>query len=461
MILSYASDWPNGEGYSMRSRAARWTLVGVAWAALGAAAAVFFFSQEQIAAGSAARRAVDRHAREAAEAIANLRAAQQAYVATEQGLASWMPRVATSSDAINTSIVGLRQAATSPAAQAALNDAAATVAEFGPIDNRARDYIRSGQTFMAGDVIFSEGGRTAATASRQIEAARHAEHEAFDATEDSLRHRQGLAAAGAAAVAGLILLLLAPVAHPPFENVRDAYRALAAVVDDGIVSHARPASASTSGTLATSGTAGTAGLAAPTVAPAASGTVTAPAAAAASKAAASPPPPRAVTTSPVLKAAADLATDFGRVRDSDELARLLARAGEVIDASGLIVWMGGTAGEDLRPVLAHGYTAHALARMASVPRSADNAAGAAYRTGSLQVVPSRSGGLNGAIVAPILAAEGCIGALSAEIRDGGEAGEGIQALVAIVAAQLASVLAATPGEASSESTTERNAAASS
>jgi hypothetical protein len=43
-------------------------------------------------------------------------------------------------------------------------------------------------------------------------------------------------------------------------------------------------------------------------------------------------------------------------------------------------------------------------------------------------------------VAPILGAQGCIGALSAEIRGGGEASESVQALAAIVAAQLAGVL---------------------
>jgi hypothetical protein len=42
---------------------------------------------------------------------------------------------------------------------------------------------------------------------------------------------------------------------------------------------------------------------------------------------------------------------------------------------------------------------------------------------------------------------GCIGALSAEIRGGGEASDRVQALASIVAAQLASVLVATQVEA--------------
>ncbi len=86
-----------------------------------------------------------------------------------------------------------------------------------------------------------------------------------------------------------------------------------------------------------------------------------------------------------------LATDFGRVRDLDELTRLLGRAADVLDASGLMVWMGDASGGDLRPVLAHGYSSQMLARIPPVPRSADNAAAAAYRSGTLQIVLSRPG----------------------------------------------------------------------
>ena len=54
--------------------------------------------------------------------------------------------------------------------------------------------------------------------------------------------------------------------------------------------------------------------------------------------------------------------------------------------------------------------------MSRILRSADNAAAAAYRTGQLQIVLARPGESNGAVVAPLLSADGCIGALSAEIR---------------------------------------------
>ena len=150
------------------------------------------------------------------------------------------------------------------------------------------------------------------------------------------------------------------------------------------------------------------------------------------------------TTGKIFRAAADLATDFGRVRDLEELTRILGRAADLLDASGLMVWMGTTSGGDLRPVLAHGYSSEMIARIPPVARSADNAAAAAYRSGTLQIVLSRPGVSIGAVVAPILSADGCIGALSAEVRGGGETSELVQALAAIFASHLAGVLATNP-----------------
>jgi hypothetical protein len=112
-----------------------------------------------------------------------------------------------------------------------------------------------------------------------------------------------------------------------------------------------------------------------------------------------------------------------------------------MDAAGVVVWLSSGDGANLEPVLTHGYSDATRARLPTVPLTADNAAAAAYRSGKLQIVPSKPGGPKGAIVAPILGAQGCFGALSAEIRSGGEASESVQAIAVIVAAQLAGVLA--------------------
>jgi hypothetical protein len=400
---------PSYPDHLMRSQPARWTIVIAAWIALGAAAYLVVRTHKQIAASTAASRTVDVRAREAGNALADLRAGQQAYVAAGQGVAFWVPKVAATTTAATAALTALRQAVTSSAAATTLDEAANSLAEFVNIDKRARDYINAGQSLMAADVIFTEGNQTIAAAAQYVETARQTEHQASEAREAELRQEQALTAGGAAVLVALLVLLLAPAGRESDDVALKPEGTLSirpAQTDaEGIVSHARPATQ---------------------VRPAPPGH----------------PRPAVPRSTVVLKAAADLATDFGRVRDSDELSRLLARSADMLDASGLVVWVGTTDGGDLQPVLAHGYTPEILARMPAVPRSADNAAATAYRTGTLQIVLSRPGASNGAIVAPILSADGCVGALSAEIKNGGEGSEAVQAVAAIVAAHLAGMVSA-------------------
>ena len=363
--------------------------------AVGVAAILLISSERQIGERSSSLRAFDRHAREASDALTEARVAQLGYVAAGQGAAFWMSKVTASSEAMNSSLAALRQAATS-VGRAAIDAATASAAEFGNIDRRVRDYLTSGQPLMGGDVIFTEGSDAAATAGRQVETARLAEHQAFDRDVAEMRRQQAITIGAAAAVLGVVVLLLIPVRRTPI-----AKHSLAGVNS------------------------------------------IAPVRVAASSIAASAEP-TSPTAGELFRAAADLATDFGRVRDLEELTRILGRAADLLDASGLMVWMGTTSGGDLRPVLAHGYSSQMIARIPPVARSADNAAASAYRTGTLQIVLSRPGVSSGAVVAPILSADGCIGALSAEIRGSGETSELVQAFAAIFASHLAGVLASGP-----------------
>ena len=387
--------------------------------AVGAAAFFLFQTEQQIARLKSTLRAFDLRAREATTALADLRVAQQAYVAEGQGVDFWMPKVASLHESITGTLAVLRQSPLSREASTAVDEAVATVAEFGNIDRRTRDYITGDEKLMAADVIFTEGGEAVANAARQIETARLAEHQAADLAEAVLRKQESLAAGAAASFAVLVVLLLIP--RPRVE------------VEEPV----------------------TTGLSiAPTRAAASVPTTAVPAKA--PKAAPAAPRAQALETSVAtrhgiaLKAAASLATDLGRVRDAEEMTRLLGRAATLMDASGVVIWLGTTTGTELAPMLAHGYGAQALSRMPRVPRSADNAAAAAYRTGQMQIVLARPGGNPGALVAPILAAEGCIGALSAEIQGGGEASESVQALSMIVAAHLATMLADSRPAAESE-----------
>jgi len=391
--------------------------------AVGAAAFFLFQTEQQIARLKSMLRAFDVRAREATTGLTDLRVAQQAYVAEGQGLDFWMPKVASLHQSITGTLAALRQSPLSGGASTALDDAVATVAEFGVIDRRTRDYITSDEKLMAADVIFTESGEAAANAARQIETARLAEHQAADLAEAELRKKEAFAAGAAASFAVLVVLVLIPRPRVELEEP----------VTTGL--SISPTRAPTSAAARV---------------PATAAPAKAPKAAPAAPRAQAPETNVATRHAIALKAAASLATDFGRVRDADEMTRLLGRAATLMDASGVVIWLGTTSGTELAPMLAHGYGAQALSRMPRVPRSADNAAAAAYRTGQMQIVLSRPGGNAGALVAPILAADGCIGALSAEIQGGGEASESVQALSTIVAAHLATVLAASRPAAESE-----------
>ena len=108
----------------------------------------------------------------------------------------------------------MRQAAT-PVARTAIEEATATAAEFGSIDRRVREYLTSGQPLMGADVIFTEGSDAAATAGRQVETARLAEHQAFDRNVAEMRREQAITGGAAAAVLALVVLLLIPIRRAP------------------------------------------------------------------------------------------------------------------------------------------------------------------------------------------------------------------------------------------------------
>jgi hypothetical protein len=389
----------------MRSLAARLILGAGVLLALGAA--VFFVNhlEQQIRTLRVADRAFDLSAREAAAGLADLRVSQAAYVAAGQGVAFWMPKVTATVADVTKSIAELRSEARSDATRAALDEAGTTIVEFSSVDRRARDYLKSGQQLMAGDVIFTEGDQTASAAAQHVNMARAAEHQAVETAEVGFRRQQATALAGAAAiviVALLMLVLVSPrrTAETETEPLTISGAAHSGSSDADLVLRSAPVAASQYVTARPAG--------------------------------------------PVLRAASQLCTDFGRVSDLDELKTLVGQAADLMDASGFVIWVGSADGANLQPALSHGYTPQVLARMSMIPRSADNAAAAAFRTSQLQIVLARPGESNGAVVAPLLSPEGCVGALSAEIRGGGESSESVQALAAIFAAQLAGVLHSTP-----------------
>ena len=160
-----------------------------------------------------------------------------------------------------------------------------------------------------------------------------------------------------------------------------------------------------------------------------------------------------------LRALAALSAELSQLTDQTALPRLLGRAANILDAHGLIIWMG--AGSELFAVVAHGYDEALLSRIRPIARHADNVTAAAWRKGELLTLAADAGGY-GAIVAPLLGPEGCAGVLAAEINDPRERDETTQAVAMILASQFAGVLAAWPAAstADDERPLNRQAAAS-
>jgi hypothetical protein len=136
---------------------------------------------------------------------------------------------------------------------------------------------------------------------------------------------------------------------------------------------------------------------------------------------------------------ASLCVDLARVVDTRALPSLLDRAASVLDASGIILWIADPDGRELNPIFAQGYPQQLVTRLGTIPRDAENATAAAFRTSLLQTVMADSIS-PGAIAAPLVTAGGCVGVMAAEVRHDAERQEMKLAAATIVAAQLATLV---------------------
>jgi hypothetical protein len=134
-----------------------------------------------------------------------------------------------------------------------------------------------------------------------------------------------------------------------------------------------------------------------------------------------------------LLAVARLCTELGRIEDVDQMQPLLQEAARILDASGVIVWVWDEVDGHLKPALAHGYSHRVLAQLPVVGRDADNPTAAAFRSASVVGVSDDG---SGALVIPLLASTGCVGALALELGPGRETSPTIRAAATIIAAML-------------------------
>jgi hypothetical protein len=386
----------------MSSRLIRALLV-VSVIAVGIAAGYFLRSTDRNANRErAAADAVRRQARGLESTLADLRAAQVAYVARGQSDAFWMSRVSKLLPSLDQQMADFKAALASPAALADIEPASVAIENFHKLDARAQDYMKGDDSLLASDLIFSDGLEATGTAATEIEAALNDELTAREARLVALRRRELMILGGGAGGVLLIVLLLGlpgltvakrPEAEPEAEKGKAS----------------EPVS-----------------LPDPTVFGDVAGFRK-----------------DAWSEAVPLTDAARLCTEFARLQEGKQLPGLLERAATVIDASGIIVWVADPDGRALRPAMSFGYSDQAMARMGTIPREATNAAAAAYRSAEMRTV-SGDGSSNGALVAPLVTPEGCIGVLSAEMKGGSEKDERSQALASIFAAQLATLVSPSP-----------------
>lgn len=376
----------------------RLLLLAVCLAAIGSAAYLAWSFEQRIRHDDSRARRFDTLARAAGIAVADLRAAQESYVAVGQGEDFWFARVLAIRKDLDEKLTELKSLAAAPEAAIALDDAAGALQDFVQMDLRARDHVRSQQLALASDMVFGDGFDLTKKTGDAVERAVTAQSIARDAAVADTRRQQAQVLAGAAAVTVLGLLLLLPAGRrrepaPPVFAVAPADEApgqtLSDLDDFGGVAPVKA------------------------------------------------PEPAAASVN--LPGMASLCGDLAKVTDTRALPALIERAASILGASGIVLWIADPDGRELSPIVVHGYPPQLANRFGNLAREAENVTASAYRTGLLQTMKGDAIS-NGAVAAPLVSTTGCVGVMAAEMRDGGEQQEGLLAAATIIAAQIATLV---------------------
>ena len=397
-----------------------WLRAGSVIIMLGVAAAAghqAFLAEQQIADERKTERAFSALAWKVAVSLADLRAAQQAYVAAGQDRGYWVEKVVVHFNAITTNLGTLTNISTASGTTSALEETSSSVENLKRIDTLAREHAAAGQDLLASDLIFTDGLELTRKAGSHLEFARVTERAARDASTRQHRNTQGVALATAVGTGLLVTLLLLPAARPQAQAEAPGEPAVAGPAASeeeqmSRLSKVRPLLAFDAARLSL----------------------------------ADWPLPAGAASEPAYpdpRLAAELCTDLGCLSSSEDLPSLLARTAKLLNASVIIVWVRDGTRAALRPAIVHGYPPQALARLGAIASDGDNATAAAYRTVQMQVVPSDLQG-RGAIVAPLISSASCVGVMSAELRQGWETSNTVQVLASIIAAQLTTLVVADP-----------------
>lgn len=419
----------------MTNRILRIALVVLVLAGETAAGFFVFRAERQTAAARESLVALTRDVGRAQAMIGDLRGAQAGVVAGGQDPAFWAPKAAALVQDATSALKALARGPLGTEAAQDLTSATEALASFGRTSDRVRDLLATDQPLTASSVAFGDAAQYLSTAA--VALASVAPSQALTVGREAARVRlfEAYALLGAAGLTVIVLLLLLPPV--------------------GLERAAAPEPDASAGGL---------GLSLAVSSPA---DLNAPGRSGFDLDIQRNPPPAPAEVPPEppheseeeivqnlqresqirlnteaqvdLADAARLCGDLARVKDGSELPGMLARAADLLDASGIVLWMVGPEGTVLRPAASHGYSEHTLAKMKALSGRSENAVSVAFRTGHLEVVRGDKG-RNGAVVTPINAANGCVGAMAAEIRHGAEMSPAVQAVATIIAAQLATLI---------------------
>ena len=343
---------------------------------------------------------------------ADIASAQHAYVAPGQPAQPWLERGAMLLQQFGQDAVAVGPLLPAGSAAAALDDVDTAFKSTVALDARARESLKDEQSLLAADLIFSDARDSAGGLVTALGGLDAAARRAFAGQRAAIEQQQW-AAVGAVAIVWLVgLMALVPL---PGSGVKDPAFAR------GLLNLEPPNPGSR--------------IPDPGLQP-------------------SSPPPSSID----LSAAAEVCASLARTTDTGALREALARAAAVLDARGIVVWIG--AGEELFPALSHGYDERVVERLGPIPRNAANATADAWRTAQMRTVASNQM-FDGALAAPISGVSGCVGVLTAEVRNAREGDPAARAVAAMFAAQLAGIMPAWPAASSAPETANSAQAAAS
>jgi len=373
-------------------------IVATVLIAAGVTGGFFVFAAHQrIAAIDTSADDVSKRIQQMIATAGDFASAQQAYVAPGQPDQPWLERSAMLLQQFGQETVAIRPLLKSADAAAAIDNVEKEFKSLVVIDGKARQDLQQGEELLAADLIFSEGRDTIGILVMNLRSIEASEQQTL-LPQRALLERQQWGALAAVAIVWIAgLLLLVPVPEAGISEQGSAHL-------------------------------GRLNL--------------------------EPPVPKSRIQDPALKrsavdlqAAADVCGALARTLDTSTLRQALTHAAAVLDARGIIVWMG--AGEQLFPAVSVGYDERVIERLGPIPRDASNATAEAWRTAQLRTVAGDVMA-HGAVAAPVHGVAGCIGVFAAEVRNGREDDPGTRAVAAMIAAQLAGIVSAWPAASTAE-----------